>query len=54
MNNTGVKYAYVVASPQSRPMVERIYDASLFTLVHASVVERGDLADTRRYLFLLR
>jgi hypothetical protein len=54
MKRAGVVYAYVVTSPQAQAVVAQTYDPRLFTLVHASVVDAGELAGTRRYLYLLR
>jgi hypothetical protein len=54
MKRAGVAYAYVVSSAQAMATVEQSYDPRLFTLVYASVVDAGELAGTRRYLYVLR
>jgi hypothetical protein len=54
MRQAGVRYAYVTASSQWRPIVEATYDGSRFELMHISVVEKGMLTGTRRYLYRLK
>ena len=45
------RYAYVVASPEYHETVERLYDPAHFTLVHQSVITRGEKSGARRFLF---
>ncbi len=51
MRRAGIRYAYVAAAPQARAEVQRIYPASLFDVVHISVVEAGEKSGARRYLY---
>ncbi len=53
MRDAGVRYASVPAAPESVPVVEAKYAAAQFTIVHVSLVDRGPLEGTRRYLFRL-
>jgi hypothetical protein len=54
MRRAGARYAYVVALPASRTVVESIYDPARFDLVHLSTVEEGWRRGTRRYLYRLK
>jgi hypothetical protein len=51
MRRAGVGYVYVAAAPQARAEVQHIYPASLFDIVHISVVEAGEKSGARRYLY---
>lgn len=50
MRETGVRYAYVAASPDNRSMVQAIYDPSHFELVHTSTIIVGESSGARRNL----
>jgi hypothetical protein len=53
MRGSGLQYAYVTASPESRSLIEGLYDRSQFALVHMSIVNDGWRKGTRRYLYRL-
>jgi hypothetical protein len=54
MRRAHVRYVYVPASPENRPLVEAKFDESRFELVHASTIETPEANGTRRYLYRLK
>lgn len=51
MQQAGVRYAYITASPENRSTVESLYDRSHFELVHQSTVVVGESSGARRHLY---
>ena len=53
MRSMGIRYAYVLASPSNRAVVEAKYNRADFELVHSSSIVQGGLSGARRNLFRL-
>lgn len=53
MRQTGVRYAYVMVSPELRSAVEGKHPAGDFVVEVSDTISRGRLAGTARYLFRL-
>jgi len=54
MRQAGIRYVYAAAAPDSRAIVESLYDPAHFVLEHVSVVEDGIARGTQRYLYRLK
>jgi hypothetical protein len=51
MRRAGVRYSYVVASPDKAPAVQATYDPAYFELVHESDIVPGESSGARRHLY---
>lgn len=53
MRQTGLRYAYVMVSPELRAQVQAKHPAPAFQVVAADTISKGRLAGTARYLYRL-
>lgn len=51
MRQSGLRYAYISATSETRASVETLYAGSQFELIHVSSIERGESSGARRYLY---
>src|SRR5512143_3267945 len=51
MERAHLPYAYVAASPENRPRVEKVYDPARFEVAHVSTIVAGEITGGRRNLY---